>query len=150
MDNTKIHGFKLIQGSIGLKLKILSNNYDSDELSSHQEIEFQILEEDPDVLAFGVLFALSMMSFSYAGPRGVSEDFFSPDDDWHLGHFIDNLSFRDGFLFFSADYIAGRMMKTDIEFHPGGLVSLSTINRGKEMDRWVTHLQGKKHLKSVE
>jgi hypothetical protein len=41
-------------------------------------------------------------------------------------------------------------MKTDIEFEPGGRVTIETRNRGKGADRWLIHLRGKKHIRAVE
>jgi len=90
------------------------------------------------------------MSFTYAAPRGYSEVEFVPDEEYNLGYFIQGLSFDHGCLFFSADYVSGRLMKTDIRFRPGGRVELETRNRGKGADRWMIHLQGKKHLEVVD
>jgi uncharacterized protein len=40
-------------------------------------------------------------------------------------------------------------MKSDIIFESGGKVTLSTRNRGRGAERWLMHLQGKKHIKPV-
>jgi len=40
-------------------------------------------------------------------------------------------------------------MKTDIELESGGKVTLTTRNRGKGADRWLTHLQGKPHIRKA-
>jgi hypothetical protein len=40
-------------------------------------------------------------------------------------------------------------MKTDIIFESGGRVTLMTRNRGKGAERWLIHLQGKKHIREV-
>jgi len=50
----------------------------------------------------------------------------------------------------SADYVSGSMTKTDIGFESGGRVRLTTRNRGKDAERWLTDLQGKKHINVVE
>jgi hypothetical protein len=41
-------------------------------------------------------------------------------------------------------------MKTDITFEAGGKVTLTTRNRGRGAERWLTHLQGKNHIKPVK
>ena len=103
-----------------------------------------------DLFAVGVLFTLSLMSFTFAAPRGYSEIEFVPDEEWNLGYFVQWLEFKHKSLCFTADYVSGRMMKTDVTFESGGLVTLRTTNRGKGAERWLTHLQGKKHIKPVE
>jgi hypothetical protein len=124
--------FQLLDQAIGIDLEIISNDFQetpggpNHSPSTYQEIVFQIKEEEPDLSAIGVLYALSLMSFSYAAPRGYSAEYFIPD------------------------YVSGRMMKTDILFQSGGKVNLSTRNRGRGAERWLTHLQGKKHIHVVE
>lgn len=41
-------------------------------------------------------------------------------------------------------------MKSDIRVESGGRVTLETRNRGKGADRWMIHLQGKKHVQVVD
>jgi hypothetical protein len=89
------------------------------------------------------------MSFTYAAPRGYSENEFMPDEEWNLEYFIQGLEFEYGCLRYSRDYVSGRHMKTDITFEPGGRVTLATRNRGKGADRWMIHLQGKKHIQQI-
>ena len=121
----------------------------SDNPNTYQQIIFQINEESPDRYAIGVLFSLSLMSFTYAAPRGYSAKYFIPDEQWTMGYFIQGLEYVQGMLCFSADYVSGRLMKTNIGFKSGGEVTLSTRNRGRGAERWLTHLQGKKHIKPV-
>jgi hypothetical protein len=52
-------------------------------------------------------------------------------------------------LKYSGDYVSGRHMKTTIIFEPDGRVTLDTRNRGKGADRWIIHLQGKKHIQQI-
>lgn len=40
-------------------------------------------------------------------------------------------------------------VKTDITNNPVGKVTISTLNRGRGADRWLMHLQGKKHIQAV-
>lgn len=108
------------------------------------------IEEEPDDWAIGVLFTLSLMSFSFAAPRGISEMHFIPDEDWNLGYFVNGLEYRWKKIRFTSDYISGRLMKTNIDFESGGKVKITTRNRGKGAERWLTHLQGKKHINAVK
>ena len=146
MDINKSSGFNLLEGIIGISLDIISNEFNEFAGNTNHKIVFQIKEEEPDIFAIGVLFALSLMSFTFSGPRGYSEIEFIPDEEWNLGYFITGLEFRNNCICFSADYVSGRMMKTDIVFESGGKVTLSNRNRGRGADRWLTHLQGKRHI----
>ena len=149
MDINKSSGFRLLDETIGISIDILSNEFNEFAANTSQKIVFQIKEEEPDIFAIGVLFALSLMSFTFSGPRGYSENEFIPDEEWNLGYFITGLEFRNKRICFSADYVSGRHMKTDIEFESGGKVTLSTRNRGKGAERWLIHLQGKPHIRKV-
>ena len=60
----------------------------SDKPNTYQQIIFQINEESPDGYAISVLFSLSLMSFTYAAPRGYSAEYFIPDGKWTMGYFI--------------------------------------------------------------
>ena len=146
MDINKSSAFNLLDGTIGISIDIIANEYAEIAGNSHHKIVFQIQGEEPDIFAIGVLFALSLMSFTFSGPRGYSEVEFIPDEDWNLGYFVNGLEFKRQRICFSADYVSGRHMKTDIEFEAGGRVTLSTRNRGRGADRWLAHLQGKQHI----
>jgi hypothetical protein len=154
MDTTTSFQYHLLEHTVGIPLEILSKEFKEvpgyeGTVHSYQEIVFQIKEEEPDLFAIGVLYTLSLMSFSFATPRGYSAEYFIPDEQWNLGYFVQGLEFRDKHLCFSSDYISGRLMKTDIIFESGGRVTLTTRNRGRGAERWLTHLQGKKHIRPV-
>ena len=117
---------------------------DKGEGGSYHKIVSQIEEDDPDISVIGILFSLSLMSVTYAVPRGYSENEFVPDVERNLGYFIKGLEFKDGKLHFSSDYISRRMIKIEIVYESGGKVTLTAINRGKSADRWMTILQGKR------
>jgi hypothetical protein len=89
------------------------------------------------------------MSFTYAAPRGYSENQFIPDEEWNLEYFLQGLELEYGKLKYSGDYVSGRHMKTTIIFGPGGRVTMDTRNRGRGADRWMIQLQGKKHLQQL-
>ena len=141
--------YDYLSSSIGIPFHIISNDFEELHGNEHHKIVFQIDEEEPDIFAFGILFTLSLMSFTYAAPRGMSEFDFIPDEEWNIEYFLKGLRFECGYLFYSGDYVSGRHMKTTIIFEKDGKVTLDTRNRGKGADRWMTHLQGKKHLQEV-
>lgn len=155
-DINKIESFRLLEQTIGvMSIKIMSNEFQAmpgydGESCSFQKIVFHIEEEEPDIFAIGILFSLSLMSFTYAAPRGYSENEFIPDEEWNLGYFIQGLEFQRGHLRYYGDYVSGRMMKTDIIYEPGGRITLTATNRGKNADKWMTLLQGKRHIKLVK
>jgi hypothetical protein len=156
MDIDKSLPYQILDETIGINIEIISNDFKempagySDSPNTYQQIVFQIKEEHPDMYAIGVLYAISLMSFTYAAPRGYSAEYVIPDEEWALGYFIQGLEFVQKRICFSADYVSGRQMKTDIGFESGGEVTLSTRNRGRGAERWLTHLQGKKHIRPVE
>jgi hypothetical protein len=141
--------FRYLTETVGIPIEIISNEYNEFHGNEHQKIVFQIQEDEPDLFAFGVLFTLSLMSFTYAAPRGYSENQFIPDEEWNLEYFLQGLEFEYGKLKYSGDYVSGRHMKTTIIFGPGGRVTLDTRNRGLGADRWMIQLQGKKHLQQL-
>ena len=154
IDNNKKVGTNLLDMTIGIELEVLENDYQEHNLStgetnSAHKIVFQIKEEEPDLSAMGVLFALALMSFTYAVPRGYSFNDFIPDEDYSLGYFVEGLHFERGVLSHESDYVSGRCVKTDITYEPGGKVTISTRNRGRGADRLLIHLQGKKHIQAV-
>ena len=155
MDIEKTLPYQFLEGTIGISIEIISNDFKEmpagydDSPNTFQKIIFQIKEEEPDIFAIGVLFTLSLMSFSFAAPRGYSAEYFIPDEQWDIGYFVQGLEFWNKCLCFTSDYVSGRLMKTDITFESGGKITLSTRNRGRGAERWLTHLQGKKHIKPV-
>jgi hypothetical protein len=146
--NTLPHRF--LEEIIGIPIEVISNEFDEFAGNTHHKIVFRIKEEEPDLVAFGVLFILSLMSFTFSAPRGYSEIEFIPDEEWNLEYFVQGLEFENKRLRFSSDYVSGRLMKTNVVFESGGRVTLSTRNRGRGAERWLTHLQGKKHIQPLK
>ena len=76
--NDQSTGFRLLEATLGIPIKVLSNEFEEATTNTYHKIEFQIDEDEPDMFAVGILFALSLMSFTYAAPRGYSANFFIP------------------------------------------------------------------------
>ena len=121
---------------------------DGENLHLSVEIVVGIDDEDPEDIiewsAMGLLFTLAALSFNDARPRGLSEMDFIESDQLTLSAFFDGLRYIRGELHFSADYIQGRCLKTDLVARPDGRISITTRNRGMSATRWLDRLEGKK------
>jgi hypothetical protein len=106
-------------------------------------------ENDVEWAAFGLIYAIGVLSFADARPRGASEIEFADKDDWYVGDMLKHLRYEHGELHFYADYVRGRMMKTTVTVRPDGTFRLETVNRGQAATRWISRLQGKKLLSLV-
>lgn len=110
-------------------------------------------EDEPADLAewasFGFIFVLAVLSFADARPRGISSVDYVEKDEFGVDDFFNCLRFERGALRFSADYIRGRSMKTDITVKPDGTVTVTTRGRGKALLRWLDRMQGKKIIQPV-
>lgn len=96
--------------------------------------------------AFGFIFALAVLSFADARPRGISEQEYNNHDEFNIADFHKCLTFNKQGLHFRADYIRGRCLKTDITVRSNGTVQITTRNRGETPLRWLDRLKGKKKL----
>lgn len=119
------------------------------DFSAHR-LECRIPPGDVRDGAIAVIYALSLMSFVEARPRGASERDFRGDDEWTLGDLLGGLVYDDGELRFDADYVRGRMMKTRVRVRPDGSVLVSTLHRHAAASRWVDSIQGRSHLRLVK
>ena len=108
-------------------------------------------DESTDVewAAVGFIFALGVLSFAAARPRGVSGMHFEQDDQWTAADLLRHLRYERGRLVCETDYVRGRMMKTDVTVSSDGRFTLTTTNRGEAASRWVAQLQGKKIVRPV-
>ncbi|HEX5746083.1 MAG TPA: hypothetical protein VFZ09_07555 [Archangium sp.] len=118
----------------------------------HLVIEGRLGEAEDDDVEFagmGLLYSLGLLSFADARPRGVSEMDFDATDHWTSGDMLRHFRFESGELHFSADYVRGRCMKTDVIVRRDGTFRLETTHRGEAATRWIARLQGKKVLAPV-
>ncbi len=110
-------------------------------------------DEAEDVVewgAFGFLYVLGALSFADARPRGLSEAEYREDDEFGLENLLGCLQFRGGSLYFHADYLRGRRMKTTITLRSNGTATLTTLGRGQAAPRWLNKLKGKTPLCAVD
>ena len=118
----------------------------------HVRIDGRFGDEDEDDVEFagmGFIYAVALLSFADARPRGVSDRYFVSTDDWSVADTLRHFRFEHGELCFYADYVRGRCMKTEIRVRSDGTFTLDTINRGQAASRWIARLQGKKVLSPV-
>ena len=124
----------------------------------HVRIEGRLgLEEDEDGepandaehYAFGFIYALGVLSFADARPRGASGMHFEEKDDWAVGDMLRRLRFERGELHFYADYVRGRCMKTTVIVRADGTFMLDAVNRGEAATRWIAQLQGRRFLRAI-
>ena len=117
---------------------------------SLMRIVLQIPEEDVEVIAFGLIYVLGVLSFADGRPRGLSGEWFEDDDQWTAGDMLRGLEFARGRLRWCADYVRGRCIKTSVEVNRDGKVLIETVNRGEAALRWIDRLRGKNYLQAVE
>ncbi len=108
-------------------------------------------DESSDVewAAVGFIYAIGVLSFAAARPRGVSGMHFEPQDQWTAADLLRHLRYERGRLVCETDYVRGRMMKTTVTVFPDGRFTLTTTNRGEAASRWVAQIQGKRLLHPV-
>jgi hypothetical protein len=104
---------------------------------------------DAEHYAFGFIYALGVLSFADARPRGASGMHFEEKDDWSVGDMLRRLRFERGELRFYADYVRGRCMKTTVVVRADGTFTLDTVNRGEAATRWIAKLQGRKLIRAI-
>ena len=142
--------YQLLADLTALQLSVVESKRSEFHDTVHMKM---VLRDDPDILAscaFGLIYALGVLSFADARPRGVSGMDFEDDNQWYVGDMFSHLLFEDGQLHFYADYVRGRMMKTTIDIDGDGVIRLETTNRGESAARWVATLQGKKKLRVLD
>ena len=141
-------GYELLKDVLALDLQVLDTTIESgmDPEIVHVKV---ILEDDPDVLAtcaWGFIFAIGVLSFADARPRGISDIDYVEGDQWQVGDMLRGLSFEQGRLHFHADYVRGRCVKTTVQIDREGRITVETVNRGEAATRWIAKLQGKRTM----
>lgn len=142
--------YELLSQVVGLEVDVVENTVMELGDSVAQRVVLRLEEEELETSAFGLLFAIGVLSFADAAPRGGSAADLVANDEFGLGDLLLHLRFENGEMRLSTDYLRGRMMKTDVEVRSDGWVRITTRNRGEAAARWVMRLQGKKVLQAVE
>jgi hypothetical protein len=145
-----IAGYQLLEQISGIEFEVVKTEFTSVGGSGQYGIVTLQLEEDNvEWCSFGLMFAIAVLSFAGARPRGVSESYYNEKDEYNVSDFVQGLRYENGELRLHLDYIRGRCLKTDIIVNKTGLVTIETRNRGEALSRWIDQLKGKKLLKIV-
>jgi hypothetical protein len=153
-DSTRIPAeYELLKDVVALDLKTIDTKIENSPGDPEIVIAKMVLEEDPEVLsscAWSLVYAIGVMSFADARPRGYSDVEYVADDQWYVGDMFRGLRFERGRIYWHADYVRGRLVKTSVEIDKEGKIVVETVNRGEALTRWIAKLQGKKTLGLVE
>jgi len=161
-NDDRIAGYKLIESGTLVNFDIVDTQIDEtpggDEAAVRIELHLGEVEGEDDDLrtddhewgGLGFMFALAVLSFEDARPRGYTDKLFIEGDSLTLADFLDGFRYERGNLRYNGDYIRGRRMKTNITIRPDGKATLQTHGRGEAATRWVARLKGKKMLALVE
>jgi hypothetical protein len=150
-------GLELIRTGAAVDFEIVGTEIhesaDPGEFSLEIQLAFptDVETEESDLTwgSFGFMFLIGLLSFTDARARESSAIEYSEKDEFHLGDLIDHLHWDQGTLRFSADYIRGRRMKTELVLRPEGTGRLGTTGRGKSALFWLEKIKGKKSLQVV-
>jgi hypothetical protein len=151
-------GFTLLETGALVDFHVLETSVEPspDGKNLHVRVEIQFGDDDEedggDIAewgSFGFIFALAVLSFADARPRGLSERDYIESDEFRVDDLFKCLRFCGGELHFRADYIRGRSMKTEISVKSNGRVTLTTWGRGEVAPRWLDRLQGKKIIQAI-
>jgi hypothetical protein len=151
-------GYSLLESGTLVAFEVVKTHIhegpDAAEFSLEIELQFppdpDTDENDLDWGAFGFLFVIGTLSFADARPRESSVIHYLERDEFQVGDFIKCLRWEEGVLKFSADYLRGRRMKTDVVLRPDGSGRLTTTGRGKAPVLWLEQLKGKRKLHLVQ
>lgn len=155
----RLAGYKLLETGALVRFDVVDTRIETSPGSDmvFVRIDLRLGEEEEDGErsddhewgALGLIFCLAMLSFHDARPRGVSGVDFVDRDEFTVADFVEHLRYKRSELRFSADYLRGRCVKTDIAVRSDGTSTIETRNRGEAAMRWVRRLQGKKLMEVV-
>jgi hypothetical protein len=146
VQEDRTFGYELLQQLVGIEIEVVETDSGDDDDHSFERIELRVSEKDVEMSAFGIIFAIGVLSFHDARPRGASEIDYQEKDDWTVADMLRRLRYERGELRFFADYVRGRMMKTSVAVGADGTVRVATTNRGPLASRWIRQIQGKKYI----
>jgi len=141
---------ELLARLANLEIEVVRSDLEEEADFSTHRLECRIPPEAVPHAGLALVYALGLMSFLEARPRGRSERDFADDDEWTPGDLLRGLAYQQGELVFDADYVRGRMMKTRVRVRPDGGILVSTRHRHAAARRWIDAIQGRHHLRLVE
>jgi hypothetical protein len=143
-------GHELLALVVGLEIEVLdTKSTPTTDGDLALELTCRIDEEDVEAGAFGILFAVGVLSFHEARPAGSSVIDYAEEDEFTTADLLRHLQFTRGELELDTDYVRGRRMKTRASIRQDGRLLIETRGRDLAAQRWVLTLQGKRLLRLV-
>jgi hypothetical protein len=127
--------FELLARVTILPIRILSSEATEEPEFSAQRLRVKILHGDVDASALALIFAVAVLSFHDARPRGMSDIDYIERDEWTVDDLCGHLRFWKGALCLDADYVRGRMMKTRVTVWPNGVIEIQTTMASSSSNR---------------
>jgi hypothetical protein len=103
--------YDLLQRAATLPIRILSSDAQEEPDRSSQRLRWKILRDDVEDGALALIFALAVLSFHDARPRGSSHIDYVEGDEWTVDDLVSRLRFWKGALFLDTDYVRGRVRR---------------------------------------
>ncbi len=83
MDETRRYALELLAETVGvLPIEVVDTRFIEGTEDEVVEMDLRIDEDDVEPWAFGIIYALGVLSFADARPRGVSGEEFVDEDEW--------------------------------------------------------------------
>jgi hypothetical protein len=147
MSQLNSTAYELLARVAILPIRILSSKATEEPEFSAQHLRVKMLRDDVEDGALALIFAIAVLSFHDARPRGTSDADYIERDEWTLDDLCGHLRFWKGALSLDTDYVRGRMMKTRMMIWRTGIAEIETTNRHQMASRWIATIRGKKHLR---
>lgn len=146
-----ITAHELLRTAAALPIEVVEVEEDDTSPEGSIRMVLRIPEDDVCWGSIPLLFALGVLSYAEARPRGVCDMHFNAADEWRVTDLVEHIQFERGHLRLTTDYVRGRMMKTSVDVAPDGTIHLRVANRASSAKRWVSMLQGHgQHVGLVE
>jgi hypothetical protein len=146
-DTPAVH--EILRTALLMRFRILRAEGEEHRDRSWQRVTCHVHREDLPWGAVPLIYAIGLQSFTDARPRGSSGIDYVEKDEWTVVDMASRLRFERGMLAFEADYVRGRMVKTDVTVGPDGRLTVETRNRHEMALRWLRTLKGQKHIRLV-
>ncbi len=125
--NDRDAGYWLIEQAVvvGAEIEVVDCDHQTfDSGGSRSQVTIKVTEDDIEWCAFGLIYAIAVLSFAIARPRGMSGIDFEDADEFSVKDFFECLHYEHGQIRFHADYIRGRCVKTSITAEKDGTVKI--------------------------
>ena len=111
-DTPPVH--EILRAAPVVRFRILRAEGEERRDGSWQRATCHVHREDLPWGAVPLIYVIGVLSFVDARPRGSSGIDCEEKDQWTVADMASRLRFERGLLSFEADYLRGRMVKTDV------------------------------------